>query len=246
MYKNICLSALLCVTVSASPQLIGHRGVVTLPQDWVYHDNFTLVASRQAARFAILEEHKENEKKVLAEQKRFRGGQVKQGGSQEAEPSYVQSPNKIGREFKAQEVLAYGDSLYFSPPEENRSNVKIPELEAERLSGLAGRTVTTADRLQPRRGKQSRLRQSGPQFASKPLVPETINPFRSRFVAAEDRSGLRAKINIRNAALVSGSPSSSSAQALPFTSTSHLTRPPPLPVQPAGKPGFAFNFRVQH
>ena len=46
-------------------------------------------------RFAILEEHKENEKKVLAEQKRFRGGQVKQGGNQEAEPSYVQSPNKV-------------------------------------------------------------------------------------------------------------------------------------------------------
>ena len=98
---------------------------------------------------------------------------------------------------------------------------------------------------QPRRGKQRRLRsQSGPQFASKPLVPETINPFRSRFVAAEDRSELRAKINIRNAALSSSSSSSSSsAQALPFTSTSHLTR---LPPQPAAKPGFAFNFRVQH
>ena len=100
---------------------------------------------------------------------------------------------------------------------------------------------------QPRRGKLRRLRsQSGPQFASKPLVPETINPFRSRFVAAEDRSKLRAKINIRNAALSSSSSSSSSAQALPFTSTSHLTRLPPPPSQPAAKPGFAFNFRVQH
>ena len=88
-------------------------------------------------RVAILEEHKENEKKVLVQQRRLRGGQVKLGGSQEAEPVYRQSPNKVrtnvnrhrsktdspgkvGREFQAQEVLAYGDSLYFNPPEENR------------------------------------------------------------------------------------------------------------------------------
>ena len=29
----------------------GNRGVVTLPQDWVYHDNNTLAASREAARY---------------------------------------------------------------------------------------------------------------------------------------------------------------------------------------------------
>ena len=48
-----------------------------------------------SVRFAILEEHKENEKKVLAEQRRFRSGQVQQGGNQEAEPVYVQSSNKV-------------------------------------------------------------------------------------------------------------------------------------------------------
>ena len=46
-------------------------------------------------RFAILEEHKENEKKVLVQQRRLRGGQVTQGGRQEAEPAYRQSPNKV-------------------------------------------------------------------------------------------------------------------------------------------------------
>jgi len=247
MYKTICLCVLFCLLalVSSSAQLIGNRGVVTLPRDWIYHDNFTLAASRGAARFAILEEHKENEKKVLVQQRRLRGGQVKQGGSQEAEPAYRQSPNKVGREFRAQEVLAYGDSLYFNPPEENRSNVKIPEIEAERRTAKA-KAADRFEAAQPRRGRQRGLRAQLPQFASKPLVPENINHFRSRFVAAEDRSELRAKINIRNAALASGSSSSTPAQPLAFTSTSHMARLPPQPPQPAGKPRFSFNFRVQH
>ena len=46
-------------------------------------------------RFAILVEHKENEKKVLIEQRILRGGQVQRGGSQGAEPEYGQSPNKV-------------------------------------------------------------------------------------------------------------------------------------------------------
>ena len=113
--------------------------------------------------------------------------------------------------------------------------------------GLIRLSIIRFGAAQPRRGKQNRLMsQSGPQFASKALVPETINPFRSRFVAAEDRSELRAKINIRNAALASSRSASSSAQALSFTSTSHLTRLPAPPAQPAAKPGFSFNFRVQH
>ena len=132
--------------------------------------------------------------------------------------------------------------------------MKIPEIEAERQAGRAARTV------QPRRA-----RRSGPQFASKPLVPETINPFLSRFVAAEDRSELRAKINIRNAALASSSSSLASSSKLsptqalkdlPFTSTSQVAPaisiltaapvPVPLPVQPARQSRFSFNFRVQH
>ena len=35
-------------------------------------------------------------------------------------PDYGNSPTKIGREHLAQEVLAYGDALYFNPPEQNR------------------------------------------------------------------------------------------------------------------------------
>ena len=29
-------------TVLVSGQLVGHRGLVSLPLDWVYHDNLTL------------------------------------------------------------------------------------------------------------------------------------------------------------------------------------------------------------
>ena len=33
---------------------LGNRGVVTLPRDWIYHDNFTLAASRGAARYGVI------------------------------------------------------------------------------------------------------------------------------------------------------------------------------------------------
>jgi len=61
-----------------------------------------------------LEKHKENEEKVLTQQRRLIGRKlVLQGASQKIEPEYGHSQNKIGREVGAQEVLAFGDSLYF-------------------------------------------------------------------------------------------------------------------------------------
>ena len=60
---------------------------------------------------------RDNERRVLGLQGRIPGS----GGNEVAmKPSYGDSPNKVGREQLAQEVLAFGDTLYFNPPEENR------------------------------------------------------------------------------------------------------------------------------
>ena len=48
-YLDSLMSFLLWVEFVCG-QLVGHRGVVDLPQGWVYHDNITLDASRAAAR----------------------------------------------------------------------------------------------------------------------------------------------------------------------------------------------------
>ena len=37
----------------------GSRGVVKLPDGWVYHDNQTLDASKNAARFALHQQHRQ-------------------------------------------------------------------------------------------------------------------------------------------------------------------------------------------
>jgi len=270
MYKFIvCVCVFTCIErVSAQ---FGSRGVVKLPDGWVYHDNQTLDASKNAARFALHQQHRDNERRVLGLQGRIPGS----GGNEVAmKPSYGDSPNKVGREQLAQEVLAFGDTLYFNPPEENRANVKIDALETERLTGLSDSTPDRFDsvsrKLKPRRTKQARLTQSGsprPQFKPRALVPETFNNYLSRFRPANDRSQLRARINIQGASISSASAISPVAvavpeqpRALPFTSTSHII----APQQPAAIPisssssfstistgpsvgnKFSFNFRVQH
>jgi len=245
----------------------GSRGVVKLPNGWVYHDNQTLDASRSAGRFALHQQHRDNERRVLGLQGRIPGA----GGNEEVmKPSYGKSPNKVGREQLAQEVLAFGDTLYFNPPEENRANVKIDALETERLTGLSDLTPNRFDSVsmksKPRRTKQARLTQSGsPQFAPRALVPETFNNFLSRYRPAEDRSQLRAKINLQGASIsrsasVSAVSVPEQPRALPFSSTSHIIapqQPAAIPIStsssfssiPSGTPvgnKFAFNFRVQH
>ena len=72
-------------------------------------------------RFAFLQQHKENEQRIL----NLQLGVGKQQGGQVG-PLYPQSQRTIGREQQAQEVLAYGDSLYFNPPEENQYGHDCP------------------------------------------------------------------------------------------------------------------------
>ena len=56
---------------------------------------------------------------MLSLQGRFQAGAG--AGESVITPVYAQQTGgKVGREYQAQEVLAYGDALYFNPPEENR------------------------------------------------------------------------------------------------------------------------------
>ena len=46
----------------------------------------------------------------------------------------------------------------------------------------------------------------GPQFQSRPLVPETINPYLARYRVAEDRSHVRAGVLARATKVVKSQP----------------------------------------
>ena len=122
-------------TVLVSGQLVGHRGLVSLPLDWVYHDNLTLTgqisvqrsssiiclhsflvsktAGRLAQELEVTEKHRESERKVLE----------LQGRERVTVPRYDQQEsqeNLLGQEVAAQSVLAYGDSLYLQPVQNTR------------------------------------------------------------------------------------------------------------------------------
>merc|ERR1711981_1122129 len=67
-YTSGVLLVLVVRTVLVSGQLVGHRGLVSLPPDWVYHDKLTLTVSKSAGKLAklleVTEKHRESERKV--------------------------------------------------------------------------------------------------------------------------------------------------------------------------------------
>ena len=87
-------------------------------------------------------------------------------------------------------------------------------------------------------GQESSVR---PQFQSKPLMGERLSRFYSRTRARQDRTLLRARVELRNSLLATQSQPQS--QPLPFSSTSHLAS---QQGQSARRTGFSFNFLVQH
>ena len=121
-----------------------------------------------------------------------------------------------------------------------RLPAKLEELEAERRSGSS---VRRPPRFPARLKAQSRSQRVGqlssvrPQFQSQPLVGERFNRFYSRFRARQERTELRARVELRNSLLATQSQLQS--QPLPFSSTSHL-------ASQQGQTGFSFNFLVQH
>jgi len=138
---------LLSVRVSQShAQLVGSRGVVSLPEGFVYHDNETLDASKRAAEYArtfqVVEDHQVAQQKLIILQKDHL--------SKEAEPKYANSVNKVGRKIPINSVLSFENSRLFNPPVENRLNVPLEEVEKERENGkirlLPGQGVIPSQR----------------------------------------------------------------------------------------------------
>ena len=120
MYNpSLSLAMMMMVeSVLVSSQLVGGGGLVTLPAGWVYHDNLTLAVSKTAGALAkellAVERHQENQRKVLSLQARERLVRL------DPVPRYGVEKIVIGTELPAEEVLAYGDSLSFSPPQDTR------------------------------------------------------------------------------------------------------------------------------
>ena len=57
---------------------------------------------------------------MLSLQATYLGDRKPATGGTETVPHYSSTVAKVGREHRAQEVLAYGDALYINPPEQNR------------------------------------------------------------------------------------------------------------------------------
>lgn len=134
----------------SNAQLVGSRGVIALPEGFVYHDNETLDASKKVAEYAkkyqVVEDHQVAQNLLISLQK---GDQNKQ-----KIPKYESSSNNVGREIPLNDILSFENTRYFNTPVENRQNVPLEAIEKERANGkirlLPGEGVIPAQRYAPK------------------------------------------------------------------------------------------------
>ena len=126
------------------------------------------------------------------------------------EPNYGKKEERVGRRIPAKEVLAYGDSLFVNPPSENRCTIKLVNILTVFHKVYVRIKVKILPQEQEKQDaaapvpspKASTQRGEGPQFQSRPLVPDTINPYLARYRVAEDRSHVRARVLAKSQPLV--------------------------------------------
>jgi len=121
MYK-IAILSLVVVFHSSYSQLVGHRGVVKLPEGFQYRDKVTVSASIEAANFA--KQYQSNEKIKISNIERNDLLQT---------PKYV-SQNINGTPQK--EIFDFLTSRALQPFPENVFNIPLTEVELERLALL--------------------------------------------------------------------------------------------------------------
>lgn len=109
-------------------QLIGSRGVFTLPEGMEYRDALTRDASKMAADFAMHFQVKED-KRVKEKYKKKSKAEAKKHS-----PFFGPKPLVKGRPLLPNEVLDFRDSRFLNPPEELRMNKILPEVEMERTT----------------------------------------------------------------------------------------------------------------
>jgi len=109
-------------------QLIGSRGVFTLPEGMEYRDALTRDASRVAADFAMNFQVKEDMRVKEKYKKKSKAEARKHS------PFFGPKPLVKGRPLTPNEVLDFRDSRFLNPPEELRMNKILPEVEMERTT----------------------------------------------------------------------------------------------------------------
>jgi len=132
MTHSFLLSLLLLVHTHA--QLIGNRGVFTLPEGVEYRDSITREASRLAGKFA--EMFQMQEKAHVKIQKK-----MSVASSRAHTPFFGPQVMVTGRALTPGEVLDFQDSRVFNPPRDQRRNRLLEEVERER--------TTSRERLLP-------------------------------------------------------------------------------------------------
>lgn len=120
------LLAWLLLLVPCSGQLIGSRGVFTLPEGQVYRDAVTRDASRMAGQFAMRFQVMEG----MKVDKKFK--KLSKASARAHTPFFGPKVRMKGKSLTPDEVLDFHDSRSFNPPEELRMNKPLAELEQER------------------------------------------------------------------------------------------------------------------
>jgi len=140
------LSLLLVLLISPDTldgQLIGSRGVFTLPEGMEYRDALTRDASRVAADFAMNFQVKEDMRVKEKYKKKSKATARKHS------PFFGPKPLVKGRPLTPNEVLDFRDSRFLNPPEELRMNKILPEVEMERTTSSIRLLELMEDTLNP-------------------------------------------------------------------------------------------------
>jgi len=122
------LLLILLISDTLDGQLIGSRGVFTLPEGMEYRDAITRDASRVAADFAMNFQVKEDIRVKEKYKKKSKATARKHA------PFFGPKPLVKGRPLTPVEVLDFRDSRFLNPPEELRMNKILPEVEMERTT----------------------------------------------------------------------------------------------------------------
>jgi len=182
MTHSFLLSLLLLVHTHA--QLIGNRGVFTLPEGVEYRDSITREASRLAGKFA--EMFQMQEKAHVKIQKK-----MSVASSRAHTPFFGPQVMVTGRALTPGEVLDFQDSRVFNPPRDQRRNRLLEEVEMERTTSRERPLPNTLDKV---RTKPSDSDDSG--GAAKPFVAFQAVPT-PRGAVRVMKKGRRGKIAVR-------------------------------------------------
>ena len=227
---------------------MGSRGLVSLPTGFIYHDNETLDASREVAKYAKqyqeVSDHQVAQKRLIS---------LQNGGNEVSRvPKYTGTNNRIGKEVSLNSILGFEESRQLTPPEENRFNKPLPEIERERENGkirlLPGEGVIpsqkyaakTSNRFENQNVEESeRSKNTGQtifddglnetklkyQYKSRPILKE----YYDKYFGKESKSKHAIKETPRSKVAVPSSPPSSS---------SSLLSPHNIPTAPVAQANF--------